>query len=144
MIAPKIEGLAALEKKLASLEPNLRKKTARKALRAALNPVRAEVRRLTPVKTGNARRLVSLKVLNAKGRFPMAGFVGWYFGKRHRRKGDDPFYIRWVEFGKDQKHRQRRLSPLRRAGDATLTPNGIAVRILSKDLKAGVEREAAR
>ena len=138
MKGPEVKGFRILEKKLGQLGTKMRGKTARKALRIAMAPVRAEVRRNTPVDTGNAKRLVSLIVLNAKGNLPMAGFVGWRMGRRHRRKGRDPFYIQWHEFGTDNAWGRGVRIPasrmLTRAGDKFLQSNGRSIELLKRQL----------
>jgi HK97 gp10 family phage protein len=110
----RIEGLDEVLKALRELPDKLRRRVLRNALAAGARAVRDEARRNTPVlldqrkapfrTPGLVRKKISVRTSKAARR---AGDVGVFVnvkpakgGERGARSRTDPFYWRWVNFGK--------------------------------------------
>lgn len=89
-----IRGLKEVSAKLRRVEPALGRKIIRRAFRQALKPVKARVRDLAPVKTGQTKAAV--KVLagrSRRGRITMRVVIG-----KGAYKGDQ-YYAAYQEYG---------------------------------------------
>ena len=117
MISAKIEGIPDLRRELAAIPGKLRKRALRTALAAGARVVRDEARRRAPIisasatavlkgyrKPGTLRRALAVRTSKIARR---RGDVGVFVnvrpakaGQRGARSPHDPFYWRWVEFGR--------------------------------------------
>lgn len=117
MIDAKVQGIPDLKRELAALPDKLRKQALRTALAAGARVVRDEARRRAPVidsndpkvrlgfrKPGTVRNAISVRTSKRDRR---AGNVGVFVnvrpaksGQRGAKNPNDPFYWRWLEFGR--------------------------------------------
>ena len=117
MISAKIEGIPDLRRELAAIPAKLRKRALRTALAAGARVVRDEARRRAPIisasapavlkgyrKPGTLRQALAVRTSKIARR---RGDVGVFVnvrpakaGKRGARNPNDPFYWRWIEFGR--------------------------------------------
>jgi len=96
----KIEGLQELEKKLLSMGPKLARNGLRASVGAGARVIRDEAKARVPVDSGVMRRSIYIKqIRELSGNSQQTFFVGVRSGKKYRRKGQDAYYWRWVEFG---------------------------------------------
>lgn len=113
----KVSGVEDIKAELRALPPKLRKRALMNALRAAGRVFRDEARRLTPVlsvpvyrkgvkirEPGTVRKALSVRTSKIIRR---QGDLGVFVNVRPLKKGQrganspaDPFYWRWLEFGK--------------------------------------------
>lgn len=108
----KVTGLAELRDMLNSLPDKLRRRALRNALAAGARVVRDEARSRAPVlskpakfrKPGTVRDAITVRTSKQAKR---AGDVGVFVnvrpakvGKRGARSPNDPYYWRWLEFGR--------------------------------------------
>lgn len=115
----KVEGLDELIKTLRSLPEKLRQQALRNVLAAGARVVRDESKRLAPVldpesairnpyrKPGTVRDAIRVRTSKEARR---AGDVGVFVNVRPAKRGqrsakskDDPYYWRWLEFGRDER-----------------------------------------
>jgi HK97 gp10 family phage protein len=96
----KVEGFKELEKKLLAMGPKLARNGLRAAVGAGARVIRDEARSRVPVDTGVLRRSIYVKqIRELSSNSQQTFFVGVRSGKKYRRKGQDAYYWRWVEFG---------------------------------------------
>jgi HK97 gp10 family phage protein len=92
----KLEGGAALDRKLRSLPVAVAKTIMRKALRTGGKPILKAARAKVPVLTGATRRAIKLRTLRSRSRGSIA--VAISVGAKDFYKGDQ-FYAAFLEFG---------------------------------------------
>lgn len=138
----KIEGADELRKALETLPIELQKKVLRKALRRGARPIRDETKRTAPKDTGLLRRSFTVRALKTRS----SGLVG----VKITTAGKAP-HAHLVELGTQERtqkttgRRTGRISPgLHFMAKAAETKKDEAVRILSEEIRVGVEREAKR
>lgn len=132
----RVSGVEDIKAELRALPPKLRKRALVNALRAAGRVFRDEARRLTPViavpvfrkgqkirNPGTVRKAISVRTSKIVRR---RGDLGVFVNVRPLKKGQrgannpaDPFYWRWLEFGKQGYAGRRFLQQAaRKAGEA--------------------------
>lgn len=135
VVEVKIHGLQDYKAALMGLPAKLRKRALRNALAAGARIVRDEAKRLAPVLKGPARYRTAGTLRNAirvrtSKQARQQGIVGVFVNVKPAKKGQrgaksksDPFYWRWLEFGRSARAagaKRRRLvrgrKPLRAVG----------------------------
>jgi HK97 gp10 family phage protein len=100
-----VEGLKELEKKLLAMGPKLARNGLRAAVGAGARVIRDEAKARVPVDSGVMRRSIYIKqIREMSGNSQQTFFVGVRSGKKYRRKNQDAYYWRWVEFGYNAKN----------------------------------------
>lgn len=127
MIEAKVVGIEDLKAALSELPARLRKRALLSALRKAAGLVRTAARSRAPLisathpmvrrgwrKPGTLRRAISVR---PSGRDRRSGNVGVFVNVRPAKKGargaknpNDPFYWRWVEFGRQARTKGERVT----------------------------------
>ena len=141
-----IKGLKECQKAFKMLPDRVSRKVVRQAMRAGLQPMKARAQELTPVKTGDLKRLIKVRVRKGKRRGQIAIDV-------QINKGSNAFYGAFEDLGHDQVHGGRKDSGgvvtghypgshfLDRAFDQTA--QGCKATI-ERGIRAGLEREVAQ
>lgn len=144
-VSLQITGLRDVAAALRSLAPRLRKRAILNALRAGGRVFRDEARRLTPSlavpvrrrgrvvrKPGTVRRALSVRTSKSAA---AGGNLGVFVNVRPAKRGqrgtynpDDPFYWRWLEFGRVGRAPVRMLQ--RAAGRASVALQRITTQLL--------------
>lgn len=113
-----IEGMAALKRKLAAIQPKVAAK-ARQAMEQGADEIVEMMRRLVPVDDGDLRDSIgwtwgdppkgAIKIGQSRKRGPNDFFLTIYAGD------DKAYYARWVEFGTSKMHANAFFFPSYRA-----------------------------
>jgi hypothetical protein len=132
MIGAKVSGIPDLKAALAGIVPKLRRQALRNALAAGARIVRNHIRARTPVlklstysgasamrrgvrKPGTVRDAISVRTSKRDKR---AGNVGVFVNVRPNpisaKSPDDPYYWRWINFGRKAATRKFKIKGLRR------------------------------
>lgn len=99
-ITMQIDGLAALDKKLRAMGPDIAAKALRGGVLAAAKLIRDEAKATNPDDTGRTDRALYAKFIKEQSGPDRAVYkVGVRSGARERRKDRDAWYWRLVEFG---------------------------------------------
>lgn len=122
-----LNGLPEVKKKLLALDKKLAKTLLKKAMRAALKPMKAAVKASVPVESGDLQKAVKIRA-NKKSRTSFGVSVGIgdrdFVGKQ--------YYAAMVEFGTSKQPPQ---GNLRKAFDATKDQS---IQIAINTLKSGL------
>lgn len=100
MIEIKIEGMEGLQKAFAVLPKELHAKALKPAVSAAAAVVRKQAKANAPVDEGTLRKAIyQTRSRSESGTFQETAIVGVRFGRKYRRRGQDAWYWRFLEFG---------------------------------------------
>jgi HK97 gp10 family phage protein len=110
----KITGVKEIDRALRRIPQEMQKKALKQGLTAALKPVRKAIQADAPVKTGNLRRSIQIKLSKGRKTGMLWVAVGW----RKKKKSDKPpkpgvdtrdaFYTPFQEFGWGSKIKGKR------------------------------------
>lgn len=100
MIEVKVEGLAELNKALQQLPKELQKGPLRAAVNGAASVVQKQAKANAPIDDGVLKKAIyRTRSKSASSAVQETAIVGVRFGRRYRRRGQDAWYWRFIEFG---------------------------------------------
>ena len=100
MIEIKVAGMADLQKAFKELPRELHAKALRPAVNAAAAVVRKQARSNAPVDTGVLRKAIyQTRSRSESSAVQETAIVGVRFGRKYRRRGQDAWYWKFLEFG---------------------------------------------
>lgn len=96
----KVEGLSELLRALKELPKELHKGPLRAAVSAGIKVVQKQAIINAPMDKGTLKRAIyRTRSRDGSSRVQEMGIVGVRYGKKHRKKGRDAWYWRFLEFG---------------------------------------------
>lgn len=139
MIEAKIEGLAELKKALDALPKELHAGPLRAAVGAAAKVVQDAAKQSAPVDDGTLKRAIyRTRSKTGSSAVQEMAIVGVRFGRKYRRRGQDAWYWRFLEFGT----KKAPARPFLRPGFESTKSQQLAV--MQARLKAAIARAAAK
>lgn len=99
-VGVKITGLKEIADALRGLGPDIVRNALRSGVRAAAKLVKDDAAARVPVKTGMLKKSIYIKQIREEsGATQQTFFVGARSGKKYRKRGQDAYYWRFIEFG---------------------------------------------
>ena len=139
MIDMKIEGLEELRKALSELPKEMHRGPLRSAVSAAAAVVQKQARQSAQVDTGTLKRAIYRTRSRAgSSSVQEMAIVGVRFGRQYRRRNQDAWYWRFLEFGTSKMPSKPFLRP---AFESTKQQQ---IEVLKTRLAKAIERAAAK
>lgn len=139
MIEVKVEGLSELREAMLKLPQALQAGPLRRAVSAAAKVVQDEARLNAPVDDGVLKRAIyRARDKENSSRVQEGYIVGVRYGRRYRKRGQDAWYWRFVEFGTARTPAQPFLRP------AFMSTQGRQLERMREVLARAIELAAAK
>lgn len=139
MVKVEVQGLAELMKAMQELPKELHKGPLRSAVGAGAKVVQDAAKGLAPRDEGTLQKAIyRTRSRSESSAVQETAIVGVRFGRRYRRRGQDAWYWRFIEFGTVKMAARPFLRP------AFETTKAEQLKVLQERLKKAIERAAAK